>query len=216
VVRFNQSFGKGEHERLHEPLVKARESARVGRFEMAATFYRQALERQPWNWVVLNEVAMFLTFSLRDVKAGIDLAKVALNLNPACSAELWSTLGDGLFEFGRAEEARSAYERALQVSPADVRARYNLGWVYARQKDYAASLAVLAEGLALDKTGQYRERLLHKQQEVLAQQAARHQQEYLLLVNLVSRHARDAEKPKPEEPVVSPNAIAAAHRADAD
>jgi tetratricopeptide (TPR) repeat protein len=216
VVRFHECFGLAAYERLHEPLFKARESARVGRFEMAATFYRQALERQPWNWVVLNEVSMFLTFSLRDVKAGIDLAKVALGLNPACSAELWCTLGDGLYEFGRTAEARSAYERALQVSPTDVRAHYNLGWVHARQRDYAAALAVLAEGLALDKTGQYRDRLLHKQQEVLMHQAARHQQEYLLLVNLVSRHARDADKPKPEEPAPSPDTIAAAHREHVD
>jgi hypothetical protein len=36
--------------------------------------------------------------------------------------------------------------------------------------------------------GQYRERLLAKQQEVVAQQVRRHQTEYLLLVNLVSKY----------------------------
>jgi predicted transposase YbfD/YdcC len=45
--------------------------------------------------VLLNEVSLFLTFSLRDVRAGVDVAKVALGLNPTCSAELWNTLGDG-------------------------------------------------------------------------------------------------------------------------
>src|SRR5207249_2383481 len=83
-------------ERRQEPLARARECARVGRFELAATFYQQALDRQPGNWVLLNEVAMFLTFSLRDPKAGADLAKVALALNPTCSSDLWNTLGDAL------------------------------------------------------------------------------------------------------------------------
>ena len=189
VARFQERFGKAAHEQCQEPLAKARECVKVGRFEMAATFYHQALERQPANWVLLSEVAMFLTFSLRDVKAGIDMAKVALSLNPTCSADLWCTLGDGLFEYGRVAEAKSAYRRALQVSEGDVRARYNLAFVHAREQDYPAALAVIAEGLALDRTGEYRERLLRKQQEVLAQVAVRHQQEYLLLVNLVSKHA---------------------------
>jgi Flp pilus assembly protein TadD len=146
--------------------------------------------------VLLNEIAMFLIFSLRDVKAGIDLARVALELNPSCSAELWNTLGDGLFEYGRLAEARSAYRQALQVSESDVRARYNLAWVHLREKDYAAALSVLAEALALDRTGAYRERLLQKQNEVLGRLAARHQQEYLLLVNLVSKHARPDDREK--------------------
>src|SRR5213076_1731349 len=98
-----------------------------------------------------------------DPKAGIDMAKVALGLNPTCSAELWNTLGDGLYEFGRIAEARSAYLKALQVNAADVRARYNLAWVYAREKNFPAAVDIIADGLALDKTGEYRERLLQKQ-----------------------------------------------------
>ncbi|MCI0642240.1 MAG: tetratricopeptide repeat protein [Gemmataceae bacterium] len=197
--KFQQLFGAAHHELLQEPLQKARACVKVGRFELAASFYNQALDRQPGNWVLLNEVAMFLIFSLRDVKAGIDMAKVALRLNPTLSAELWDTLGDGLFEYGRYIEARSAYHRALQVNGSDVRARYNLAWTHQREKNYPAALEALAEGLALDKTGEYSERLLHKQQEVLAQLAMRHQQEYLLLVNLVSKYAKkDEEKPKAE------------------
>jgi tetratricopeptide (TPR) repeat protein len=202
--RFQACFGKAAHDRRQEPVARARDCVRAGRFEMAATFYHQALERQPANWVLLNEVALFLTFTLRDVKAGIDMAKVALAQNPTCSAELWNTLGDALFEHGRAAEARAAYRRALQVNEADVRARYNLAWVHQREQDHAAALAVIAEGLALDRTGEYRDRLLQKQQEVLAQVAARHRQEYLLLVNLVSRHAPRQEPGRAAERAAGP------------
>src|SRR5690606_34973082 len=105
-VRFLECFGVGEQERLQEPLAKARQWLQVGRFELALADYREALERQPYNWVLLNEIAMFLIFNFRDLKLGIDLAKLALAQNPTCSAELWNTLGDGLFEFGRLAEAR--------------------------------------------------------------------------------------------------------------
>src|SRR5439155_19575418 len=161
--RFEERCGGAAQQRLQEPVARARECARVGRSELAAGHYREALKEQPANWVLLNEVSMFLTFSLRDVRAGAELARAALRLNPACSAELWSTLGDALFEWGRTAEAHSAYRKALAVNESDVRARYNLAWVYQRQRDWPAALQVLAEALALDKTGEYRERLLQKQ-----------------------------------------------------
>ena len=186
--------------------MQARACMKHGRFELAATFYNEAMRKQPRNWVLLNEISMFLTFSMRDPKAGIDMAKLALSLNPACSAELWNTLGDGLYEFGRTAEARSAYQKALTVNSSDVRSRYNLAWVHTRERDYPAALASIAEALSLDKTGEFRDRLLHKQQEVLAQLAMRNQQEYLLLINLVSKYAKkqedkEGEPTKPAEVV---------------
>jgi tetratricopeptide (TPR) repeat protein len=197
-------FGDAAMIHLQEPLYQARACLKMGRFELAATYYREALKRQPRNWVLLNEISMFLTYSMGDIKAGIDMARAALALNPSCSAELWNTLGDGLYEWGRTEEARSAYVKALAVNNTDVRSRYNLAWVYARQKNFAAALDSIGQALALDKTGEYRDRLLQKQQEVLVHQARKYQQDYLLLINLVSKYARkedDEEKPaKPPEP----------------
>ena len=80
-----------------------------------------------------------------------------------------------------------------------MRSRYNLGWVYSREKNFPAALESIAQALALDKTGEYRERLLQKQQEVLAQLAVRHQHEYLLLINLVSKYVKSDDR-KPLEP----------------
>jgi len=45
---------------------------------------------------------------------------------------------------------------------------------------------MIAAALALDKSGQYRERLLQKQAEVLQLVAVKHQQEYLRMVNSVA------------------------------
>ena len=153
---------------------------------------------QPRSWVLLNEISSFLTYQMRDPKSGIDMAKVALSQNPTCSADLWNTLGDALYEFGRTTEARAAYGQAMRVNASDLRSRYNLAWVHARERDYPAALRMVTEALVLDKTGQYRDRLLQKQSEILTQLALRNQQEYLMLINLVSKSANGEDK-KPED-----------------
>ncbi len=135
--RFLARFDKSAAEAIQGPAAKARESAQVGKFQAAWDLYREAYDRQPSNWVLLSEMAQFQIFSMRDLKTGIELAKVALALNPACSSELWNVLGDGLFEQGRYAEAGSVYRKALEINASDVRTRYNLAWVYQREKDYA-------------------------------------------------------------------------------
>jgi tetratricopeptide (TPR) repeat protein len=142
----------------------------------------------------MNEVAHFLTFSVRDPLAGAEMARAALACNPACSADLWNMLGDSLFELGRVEESRQAFLRALRINPDDARAHYNLTFVHLRAREYEAALRRVAEALALDRPGTYRDRLLQTQSEVLAQLARRHQQESLRTANRVSA------RPDPPQP----------------
>jgi tetratricopeptide (TPR) repeat protein len=205
-VRFHELFNDATHQRLQEPLLKARECIKVGRFEIARSFYEEAVHVQPQNWVLLGEVSQFLTYTIGKPKEGADIAKLALALNPRCSAELWNALGDAVFQAGRMGEAESAYRKALEINSSDVRARYNLAWVHARNRDYAEALAWIAQALALDKTGAYRDRLLQTQNEVLRNLAGKHQQEYLQMANLISRHAKpDGDKAKEgEEPPPPP------------
>ena len=139
----------------------------------------------------MREVATFLAFGLREPAVGLEMARAALALNPACSADLWNALGDCLFSLGRIGEARRAFERALDVNPDDVQARYNLSFVFAHQKDFAAALKLIAEGLALDTWGEYRERLLQKQAEVLSGLAERSRQTFLFQANRVSTYFAD-------------------------
>jgi hypothetical protein len=124
------------------------------------------------------------------------LRERAKSTDPRAREELLEVYG--LF----AAEARCAYEKALSVNAADVRARYNLAWAHTREKEYPAALQRIAEALALDKTSEYRDRLLQKQQEVVARQTQRHQQEYLLLINLVSKYAKqDKDNPADARPL---------------
>ena len=67
-------------------------------------------------------------------------------------------------------------------------------------KNFPAALEIIAEALAIDKTGKFRERLMQKQSEVMQQVGMRHQQEYLLLINLVSKYAKKDESGNAKPP----------------
>jgi tetratricopeptide (TPR) repeat protein len=154
---FTERFSKAANDWLQEPVTLARANLQHGRIEAALAAYHRALERQPYNWILMNEVAMFLTFTLHSPAAGIKMAKAAIDLNPNCSAELWNTLGDAWYEVGKVAEAKGAYQRALRINPSDIRGRYNLAWVLNFERRYRQALAIIAEALAMDETGEYHE-----------------------------------------------------------
>jgi tetratricopeptide (TPR) repeat protein len=200
VATFRRCFDGPAAAELERPSQAARSLAGQGRYEGAATAYRVALERTPWDWLVVLEASNFLTFGLRDARAGAELAHAGLELNPCCSPDLWNAYGDALYSLGQIDRARTAYERSLAVSADDVQARYNLAWVFLHNKQHADALRVIAEALALDWRGTFRDRLLQKQAEVLADLNRRAQQELHTLMNRVSLYPRspdDQPEPKP-------------------
>jgi tetratricopeptide (TPR) repeat protein len=186
VASFQERFAAAALTQVPGLVQRARDLVQAGRFEAALTTYEQALARQPYNWLLMHEIAQFLTFRLRDPGAGVQMVRAALTRNPACSAELWNMLGDSLFELGRIEEARRSFLQALQVNPDDVRARFNLTFLHARTGEYAEALRRVAETLALDRAGTYRERVLQTQSEVLNHLTQRHQQETRWLADRIS------------------------------
>jgi len=188
VACFHERFSSTALQNLHEPVEMARNCVKSGRFEAALTAYQRALELQPQNWLLMNEVANFLTFPLRSPAAGLKMARAGLARNPNCSAELWNTLGDSLFTLGSVEDARRAYLRALRVNREDVRARYNLAYVYTQTSQHALALKMIGEALWLDTAGTFREGLLHRQSEILTWLTQGHQEHYLRTVNRVSIH----------------------------
>jgi tetratricopeptide (TPR) repeat protein len=196
IARFQECFSKATLDRRLEPAQQARELLRAGRLEAALTAYQQALEHQPANWVLLNEVAHFLIYPLRSPAAGLEMVRAALSLNPTCSPDSWNLLGDALFYLERIEEAEHAYLRALQVNADDVRARFNLAYVYARTRQYDLALRRIAEALALDSTGSVRDGLLQKQSEVLGLLTQRNQMEYRRMADRISTRA---EPPRPDQ-----------------
>lgn len=186
IERFELTFSQLAIQQTLEPSKQARALVEDGRFEMAASAYRDALRRQPWNWALMYEAATFLSFKLRDPIAGLALTAAALELNPCCSADLWNSLGDCLQLLNRISEAYSSFVRALQVNPDDVRARYNLACIHVARRDHTAALVTIAQGLAIDREEYYRDALLTQQDVVLRRLAANREREGHLTMDRVS------------------------------
>ena len=187
VERFQHLFSKANFDGVRAPQQAARGFVQAQQFEAAVTAYQEALLRQPYNWMLLDEVASFLVHNLAEFPAALEMARAALRLNPTCSWRLWDTAGNCLFCLGRMDEARKAFLRAIKINPNDVRVRFNLARIYALDKQYEASLDEIAKGLAIDRDGAYRQAFLNKHAEVLTHLAQRQTQAARRLRNRIRR-----------------------------
>ncbi len=186
VSVFRERFQKAVFQRKDSTVEASRGCLKEGRYQAGLEAYREALLRQPNNWVLLGEVARFLMVTLQQPGPGLELAQKALSINPT-HPDLWNTLGDALFALARHEEAQQAFQRALRFSPGDVRARYNLVYTLVKANDLPGALKMVAEGLAYDETAEYRERLLERQSEILGEMARRRQQKQRVLADRSGR-----------------------------
>ncbi len=165
---FDHRFSAQTYRYFEAPIEEARGHVRTGRRNEALESYRTALARSPRDWHLIGEVAEFVGLHLEDFSAGLDLARAAIELNPSYSAWLWNVLGDCLYCLGRYEDAHEAYSQARRINPDDVRTNLNLAYTDWHFGRYDEALHAIATGLKKDTAGVFRERLLQKQQHVLA------------------------------------------------
>jgi tetratricopeptide (TPR) repeat protein len=165
---FSQRFAATALAAQDEPMQRARSAGVAGNYGEALDFYRLAISADSRNWWALAEIAEFVLFQIKDAGAALELARRATELNPSLSAWVWNVLGDALWTLERQAEAHIAYERAHSINPDEPRTLLNLAYVYLWRADHTAALGVLARGLASDRSGSYRERLLAMQQNVLS------------------------------------------------
>lgn len=152
---------------FEEPAVEAARLAATGRNEEALDKFRTALARSPQNWQLIGSAAEFVGLQLGEHAVGAMLARSALEINPWFSPLLWNVLGDCLFGMERREHAHQAYLQALQIAPRDARTRFNLAFTYLDRGDLRQALLAIAEAIAADETGAYRDRLLAMQAQTI-------------------------------------------------
>jgi len=184
---FKQHYGKENWDRLSKPLSEAQELVGNGQIEAARWAYKTALGLQPFNWAVLQEIAGFLCYHLEDYEGALNMARETLELNHI-SPGAWNVVGDCFFYTDNLAEAAEAYEKARQVNPKDVRAVLNLAWVAMHEDRPGEALGLIATGLALDVTGEFREALLGKQEQVLARQSRKYSDDMLRGMNRIRGH----------------------------
>lgn len=192
--RFSNQFSRAAYEQLNQAVETARQNLTDGRREAALISYREALERQPYNWVLLGEVARLVSAGLHEHEAGLELAQRALAINPV-SAELWNTVGDCLVYLERLDEAERAFREALRLSPHDAGAEYSLIHILIRKNEPEAALRLIAKTFVDDRTGEYRERLIQRQGEILSRLDHVKQQRAQTLVDRFSGIVTNSSEP---------------------
>lgn len=168
---FFERFGAADWKTARE---RAQGHIRSGALDAAKNVYESALARYPRDWSLLGEVAEFLIRQASDFEAGLEMAKAALALNPWYSTWLWNVYGDAHYGLQKYAEALAAYKIAEEMSPRDVRTQVNLSYAYTAMGNAEDALVAIARGFAHDASGEYRERLREKQQQILAAIRARH------------------------------------------
>jgi tetratricopeptide (TPR) repeat protein len=163
------------------PQEEARQRIAAGAFEAARQQYEVALSFRRHDWALLGEIAEFLIRQVSDYQAGLTIAAAALDINPWYSVWLWNVYGDALYALERFDEAHAAYCKGEQMEPHDPRTLLNLGYSYAQRGESEAALQALARGLAHDRAGVFRDRLLEKQQQIISSELTRYtaEQEWL-------------------------------------
>jgi tetratricopeptide (TPR) repeat protein len=182
---FMESFGPAAEEFSEQPFAAAIEHARAGRNEDALQCFKTAVDRNPRNWFVVGSAAEFVSLQLRDFRSGAELARAAIELNPYYSAWLWNVLGDSVYCSERFDDAHEAYLQAARIDPDDPRTNLNLAYTFLQRGEVGLALHAIARGLARDGDATYRERLLEKQQQILATLSARTRAEHERLVKRI-------------------------------
>jgi tetratricopeptide (TPR) repeat protein len=112
------------------------------------TLYRYSLQHSQRNWVVLNNLGVYLVANQRYDEAISCLQQVLLFSPEHFQAA--STLGFALEHTGRTDEAVRAYQRAAAIRPQDYRACENLITVLSESKRFDEALAASDRLIALD------------------------------------------------------------------
>ena len=96
-----------------------------GRLDEAARLYQEVLKQQPNHFDALHLLGV-AALQLKRTELGVNLICKAIGLNDATAA-VHVTLGNGLRDLRRLDEALASYDTAVALEPAYARAWYNRG-----------------------------------------------------------------------------------------
>lgn len=187
VAEYKRRFDRAPREAMDATLAAARQHVEHGQYEAARWKFRHAMRLQPWNWPLIEEIAGFVLYRLKSYDRAMRLAMSGLKINPIAPG-LWNILGDCLYFLDRPDEAVSAFERAVEINPDEIRGRLNLAWIGIDRGDISRALHIIADALVLDRKAEFRDALLAKQQDALTKLSADHRDEQLRHINRFRGH----------------------------
>ncbi len=165
-------YGAKRYLALKVTVDAARELLRGRLYEGARKYYAMALDQQPRNWALMQEIASILHLANAEPAEALDMCSLGLELNPM-SPDLWRVKAEAHLACDAPELARAAIDRAVALAPENVEAHNVLARVLLRQGDLGAGLQAVATGLTHDHEGDSREALMDAQSRILAEIARR-------------------------------------------
>ena len=135
-----------DDEQLERAMQAALAAHQAGRLDEARAGYQAILAKNPEHARAMHSLGV-LEKSLGNTAAAVELISRAVSILPA--AEFYNNLGDALAGLGRRDEAVAAFERAIALSPAYVKAFNNLGLARLQQGRVGEAEAALRTALAI-------------------------------------------------------------------
>jgi tetratricopeptide (TPR) repeat protein len=170
-MRFKERFDGAAFLALERLIADAQALSRQD-LPAARAKYRLAASLAPDNWRLLAEWAHMETEIAGDPQAALQIADSAIEINPACYADLWCEKGDALHRLGERAGAARAYQQALRVNAGHPRSHHGLAGLLAERGAFADALKAVGEALAGDPDGRHTKVLLERQATILEDRAA--------------------------------------------
>jgi len=160
-------FGEVRQQALRLPVEAARDMLRGNAFQSARRLYSKAMELQPQNWALAEEVAELLLLPEGDFEGAKALAEFALGLNPLAPG-LHRIVAESCYEAGNMEGAKAALETCLRYFGDTAQARLLQAKLEIENEQFEAALIAIAQGMAADAEADYRDSLIALQTDILS------------------------------------------------
>ncbi|MCO6436367.1 MAG: tetratricopeptide repeat protein [Phycisphaerae bacterium] len=117
------------------------------RWTDAVKAYEEALQYQPDNWIVLNNLAYVLSDRMGEHQRAVDYAEQAVRINP--TADTLDTLGWARVQLGQFDSAIVTLRRALHFDAGQAVIHFHLGEALRRQARFLEARESLARAMDL-------------------------------------------------------------------
>ena len=175
-------FGEVRQRALRLPIEAARDMLRANAFQASRRLYTKAMQLQPRNWALAEEIATHLLLPAKDYADALALADFGLGLNPLSPA-LHRIRAEALLQLDRLDEARAALKNCLKYEGGTPDARMLQANLCSKSDDHTGALLAIAQGLAIDKEGDRRDELLAQQDQIMLTIAREAREDLLAEVN---------------------------------
>ncbi len=156
VDAFRDAYSQDRIAELDSLRERARDARTEGSLDDAERCFSELHHRCTHGWAILVEWAEFTLYERGDAERALEMVERAAAMNPTGRALVHNVMGDALLALGRDDDATAAFERALEVAPADARAHASRARLLARHGRHDEAVAAARQALVLDG-GRHRE-----------------------------------------------------------